>query len=132
MAVSGPLAAEDCQIVRSGQELPPTAPSLMQSLRALGYTTAAALADLVDNSIAASAHQIAVSYRPVPKPSLVMLDDGWGMDQGELIEAMRFGSRDPREPRGGRDLGRFGLNLNAGDGAAQNSSARSGWMSKMV
>ncbi len=101
----------DRQIVRSGQELPPTAPLLMQSLRALGYTTAAALADLVDNSIAANAHQIAISYRPVPTPFLVMLDDGCGMDQTELIEAMRFGSRDPREPRGGRDLGRFGLGL---------------------
>jgi len=40
-----------------------------------------------------------------------MLDDGCGMDQVELVEAMRFGSRDPREPREGMDLGRFGLGL---------------------
>jgi hypothetical protein len=83
----------------------------MHSLRALGYTTAAALADLVDNSIAAGAHGIVISFRPVPTPFLVMLDDGCGMDQVELVEAMRFGSRDPREPREGMDLGRFGLGL---------------------
>jgi hypothetical protein len=95
----------------AGQELPPTAPLLMHSLRALGYTTAAALANLVDNSIAAGAHRIAISFRPVPTPFLFMLDDGCGMDQVELVEAMRFGSRDPREPREGMDLGRFGLGL---------------------
>jgi hypothetical protein len=112
MAVSDPLTvADNRQIARSGQELPPTAPLLMQSLRALGYTTAAALADLVDNSIAAGAHQIAISFRPVTEPSLVLTDDGCGMDQAELVEAMRFGSRDPREPRAGMDLGRFGLGL---------------------
>lgn len=97
--------------MRAGQDLPPTAPLLMNSLRALGYTTAAALADLVDNSIAADAHRIAITFRPVPMPFLVILDDGCGMDQVELVEAMRFGSRDPREPRQGMDLGRFGLGL---------------------
>jgi hypothetical protein len=106
-----PDREDDHQPVRSGVELPPTAPLLMNSLRALGYTTAAALADLVDNSIGAGAHRIAISFRPLPKPFLVMLDDGCGMDQAELVEAMRFGSRDPREPRGGMDLGRFGLGL---------------------
>ena len=40
----------------SGLELPPVAPMLMQSLRAVGYTAPAALADLVDNSIAAGAN----------------------------------------------------------------------------
>jgi len=39
----------------AGVELPPVAPMLMQSLRAVGYTTAAALADLVDNQFASAA-----------------------------------------------------------------------------
>ncbi len=49
-----------------GQELPPTAPLLMHSLRAMGYTTAAAVADLVDNSLAAHARTVRISFRPVP------------------------------------------------------------------
>lgn len=95
----------------AGLELPPTAPSLMHSLRALGYSTAAALADLVDNSIAADAHSVLISVRPVPKPAIAILDDGHGMTEAELVEAMRFGSRDPRDPRARTDLGRFGLGL---------------------
>ena len=41
----------------TGLELPPLAPSLMQSLRSLGYSVEAALADLLDNSVAAGALQ---------------------------------------------------------------------------
>jgi hypothetical protein len=33
------------------------------------------------------------------------------MDGATLVSAMRFGSRDPRDPREGVDLGRFGLGL---------------------
>jgi hypothetical protein len=95
----------------TGQELPPVAPSLMHSLRALGYTTAAALSDLIDNSIAAQAHSISINFRPVPEPFLTILDDGVGMGDAELTDAMRFGSRDPREARASTDLGRFGLGL---------------------
>jgi hypothetical protein len=94
-----------------GQELPPTAPTLMHSLRALGYSAAAALADLVDNSIAAGARSVLINFRPVPKPVVSILDDGHGMSEPELVEAMRFGSRDPRDRRPRTDLGRFGLGL---------------------
>lgn len=107
-----PSAAADHRLTApAGQELPPSAPSLMHSLRALGYTTAAALADLVDNSIAAGAHSVSISFWPVPKPVIAILDDGHGMTEAELIVAMRFGSRDPREQRASADLGRFGLGL---------------------
>ena len=95
----------------AGQELPPVAPSLMHSLRALGYTTAAALSDLIDNSIAAEAHVISINFRPVAEPFLTIVDDGFGMSEPELVDAMRFGSRDPREIRASTDLGRFGLGL---------------------
>src|SRR5690349_21143886 len=55
-AVSGLIGgAEGAQRRQLGVELPPFAPMLMQSLRSVGYSTAAALADLVDNSIAAKA-----------------------------------------------------------------------------
>jgi Histidine kinase-, DNA gyrase B-, and HSP90-like ATPase len=94
-----------------GIELPPVAPFLMQSLRAVGYTTSAALADLIDNSIAADAQRVAIRLQVHPEPSIAIIDDGHGMHDQALVAAMRFGSRDPREARTGLDLGRFGLGL---------------------
>jgi hypothetical protein len=84
---------------------------LMQSLRALGYTVEAAVADLLDNSIAASASTVEVSFSVHPEPHVAIIDDGFGMDEGTLVEAMRFGSADPRDRRLSTDLGRFGLGL---------------------
>ena len=95
----------------TGIELPPVAPMLMQSLRAVGYTTPAALADLVDNSIAADARAVAIRFALTPEPFVAIVDDGHGMEEGTLVASMRFGSRDPRDARTGMDLGRFGLGL---------------------
>ena len=95
----------------AGQECPPVAPMLMESLRAVGYSPSAALADLVDNSISAQARNIAISFTAFPEPVVVIIDDGLGMDQKTLVAAMRYGSRDPRETRAASDLGRFGLGL---------------------
>lgn len=95
----------------AGRELPPVAPMLMESLRAVGYSASAALADLVDNSVSAEARRITISFAATPEPVIVVLDDGRGMDQEALIAAMRYGSRDPRETRAATDLGRFGLGL---------------------
>jgi len=97
--------------VPDGLELPPVASMLMQSLRSVGYTTAAALADLVDNSIAARAQVVRICVTMVPSPYVAIVDDGTGMDGTTLVSAMRFGSCDPRDPRAGADLGRFGLGL---------------------
>jgi len=94
-----------------GLELPPVAPVLMQSLRAVGYTTPAAVADLVDNSISANARRVAIRFTAAPEPLVAVVDDGDGMDESTLVSAMRFGSRDPRLPSTGIDLGRFGLGL---------------------
>lgn len=96
---------------RSGVELPPVASMLMQSLRSVGYSTAAALADIVDNSIAAKARTVRISVAMMPRPFVAVTDDGCGMDETTLLSAMRFGSRDPRDAREGADLGRFGLGL---------------------
>jgi len=82
----------------------------MQSLRAVGYSMHAALADLVDNSIAAGANTVAIECDPVAG-HLITIDDGVGMDDATLVAAMRFGSRDPRQARADTDLGRFGLGL---------------------
>lgn len=97
--------------MKTSIELPPFAPSLIQSLRAVGYTTPAALADLIDNSIAALSRHVAIRFEAQSDPYVAIVDDGEGMDDAALLAAMRFGSRDPREARTGLDLGRFGLGL---------------------
>lgn len=94
-----------------GFELPPVAPVLMESLRAIGYSTPAAIADLVDNSIAAKAKSVSVRFTGGASAFVAITDDGEGMSDPELVSAMRFGSRDPRENRSGGDLGRFGLGM---------------------
>lgn len=83
----------------------------MESLRAVGYTPPAAIADLVDNSIAATASKVMIRFSGVQEPFVAVVDDGHGMDEETLIAAMRFGSRDSRLSVGGVDLGRFGLGL---------------------
>src|SRR5690242_3713752 len=87
----------------------PSAARLTNSLRDIGYDFPSAIADLVDNSIAASARRVEVIVRFSGARSTVMIaDDGCGMGPGQLAEALRFGSR--RE-YGKRDLGRYGLGL---------------------
>ncbi len=91
----------------------PHAASLSQSMRDLGYSLETAIADLIDNSITAGSENINifVELGPEAAPCLVIVDDGCGMIEDELFEAMRPGSRDPREKRDPDDLGRFGLGL---------------------
>ena len=91
--------------------LPPYAPVLMESTRALGYSLASAIADLLDNSISADAKNIDIQYRPWDNPYLYILDDGHGMLSDEITAAMRYGSRSPSDIRDKNDLGRFGLGL---------------------
>ena len=90
-----------------GLELPPVASLLMQSLRAVGYTVQAALADLIDNNIAAGARTIEIDFDGASGQYVATVDDGGGMDEDTLVASMRFGSRDPRDARTA-GLGRFG------------------------
>ena len=85
---------------------------LMESLRNLGYTLDTALADVIDNSVAVGARNISVRFLWANgAPWIAILDDGHGMTQPELIEAMRFGCTSPLERRSVDDLGRFGLGM---------------------
>src|ERR1700675_4772293 len=75
-------------------ELVPSARRLIGSLRDLGYDLNAAIADLVDNSLAAEAENVWIDMHFDGEDSwLRVADDGWGMTEGELREAMRFGTR---------------------------------------
>jgi hypothetical protein len=93
--------------------LPPHAAAISQSLRDLGYSLETAIADLVDNSITANATNIRI-YLDIEgslEPSICIVDDGDALTRNELINAMRPGSRNPRDQRAENDLGRFGLGL---------------------
>lgn len=91
--------------------LPPFAPVLMESTRALGYSLETAIADLLDNSISAGATRIDLRIWPFDEPYLTILDNGSGMDSDQLNIAMRYGSANPLNVRNANDLGRFGLGL---------------------
>ena len=91
---------------------PPRAAAMLESLRGLGYTTAAALADIVDNSISAGATEARIEFTwDGPKSRISILDDGRGMDDAELESALRLGDKNPLDARDVRDLGRFGMGL---------------------
>lgn len=92
-------------------ELPPYAPTLIESTRSIGYSLETAVADIVDNSIAAGARNVDIFFFPVDSEYLAILDDGKGMNVDELDSAMRYGSKNPIDTRDGKDLGRFGLGL---------------------
>jgi hypothetical protein len=89
----------------------PNLKNFIKSLRDVGYNFHIALADIIDNSIAAGAKNVLIETENVPKLRLCVLDDGVGMNEDELIEAMRLGSKDPDDERSKDDLGRFGLGL---------------------
>lgn len=92
--------------------LPPSAACLSASMRDLGYSLETAIADIVDNSISANATVIDIVCNLTDAtPSLVIIDNGWGMSGEEVVEAMRHGAADPKVERGPKDLGRFGLGL---------------------
>jgi hypothetical protein len=81
----------------------------MSSLRDIGYDVASAVADLVDNSIDAGAHRVAVDVAPDGVDSWIRVsDDGLGMMARQLDEAMRYGTHTEYEQRA---LGHFGLGL---------------------
>ena len=90
---------------------PPNALMLMESTRAVGYSLEAAVADIIDNSIAASANSVEIFFGVEPESYFAILDDGRGMDESELFNGMKYGSKNPSDRREQKDLGRFGLGL---------------------
>ena len=90
---------------------PPYAPVLMESTRAIGYSIESAVADILDNSIAAKAKTISIFYNCHPHPYVAIIDDGEGMNGEKLTESMRYGSASPVDERDADDLGRYGLGL---------------------
>jgi hypothetical protein len=97
-----PNTAEAIQVL-------PSASRLVHSLRDLGYDFPQAVADVVDNSVAADATQITIDLRfDGPDSWLRIADNGTGMDGEAVTEAMRYGARQSYDDEA---LGKFGLGL---------------------
>jgi hypothetical protein len=85
---------------------------MLEALRGLGYSTGAAIADIVDNSVAAGASLVHITFVWDGAASRVaILDDGCGMSDAELESAMTLGDKSPLDERDPADLGRFGMGL---------------------
>jgi len=94
------------------RNIPPRAMAMLESLRGLGYSTAAALADILDNSISAGSTIVHIAFKwDGLKSRVQILDNGWGMSDEELEGAMRLGDKNPLAERDAHDLGRFGMGL---------------------
>lgn len=89
----------------------PNVSNFIKSLRDVGYTFEIAVADVLDNSITAKATNIEIFTVPKPKIILCMLDNGIGLTENQLTEAMRLATKNPDDNRDKKDLGRFGLGL---------------------
>ena len=96
----------------AGESVPPDPARLIESMRGFGYSLPSALADLIDNSLAAGSRAIAVEAELAEgRPHIAVTDDGAGMGEDTLVEAMRMGTISPLAVREVNDLGRFGLGL---------------------
>ena len=96
--------------------LPPDPERVMEGLRDTGYNFNTALADIIDNSIAADATRIDISVdlNPRDEVTVYIADNGTGMDEDGLKNAMRYGSKQREDPS---SLGKFGLGLKTGSTA---------------
>lgn len=91
-------------------DLPPDPERVIIGLRDTGYEFETAVADIVDNSIAANAAQVdlwlGADHRGNIRLSIV--DNGDGMDRKGLINAMQYGSK---VRPSAASLGKYGLGL---------------------
>ena len=91
---------------------PPKAAALLHTLRGLGYSTYAALADIIDNSYSASADNVWIDFHWAADDSYITIrDDGTGMTDAELESALTLGGKSPLDTRAPNDLGRFSMGL---------------------
>lgn len=83
----------------------PNAGKLINSLRYLTYTNETAIADIVDNSFDAGADNVNVF---IEDERIIIVDDGCGMSQDIMNEAIKLGSDTSKEQS---CLGKFGMGL---------------------
>ena len=91
-------------------ELLPDPERIVNGLRDTGYNFNTAIADIVDNSIAANATKVNIEVNMDPNKNIrvYIADNGCGMDLDGLKNAMKYGSKERTEKN---SLGKFGLGL---------------------
>lgn len=82
---------------------------LLESMRSVGYSLEAAIADIVDNSIDAEAKCVDIEIDVAEGNYVAVLDDGIGMSENAAIEALRLAGNTGTDSR--NRLGRFGLGM---------------------
>lgn len=86
-------------------------PQLMESMRAVGYDPDVAVADIIDNSLAAGARHVEIHIDVTGGDHVWILDNGRGMALDDAVNALRLGNHHAGKLRDADDLGRFGLGL---------------------
>lgn len=90
----------------------PIASRTFEALRNLGYNLNSSIADVVDNAVnkQVAAKNITVNFSFERKKRIMcyIQDDGCGMSESELEEAMRLGTDTTYEDK---DLGKFGMGM---------------------
>ena len=102
--------SEQINIIMEDFDNPPDPGRVIEGLRDTGYDFNTALADIIDNSIAANASNVAITVTMDPQLNVTVYvaDNGTGMNHMQLYDAMKYGS--PRRPDA-KSLGKFGLGL---------------------
>ncbi len=108
--MSGPAAVGSPLPTKGSATILPDPEGLLEALSRIGYSTAEAIGDLVDNSIDARASRILVRVlrRESRLTSIVIADDGRGMSESHMERAMGFGVRTQKTAR---SLGKYGMGL---------------------
>lgn len=99
------------ELASSGEDIiMPDAAMLIRALRQIGYSFEQAISDLIDNSISAGASVVLLRFfvKGEKIRSIALVDDGAGMTEKGLTEAMRFGSETDMSRR---TLGKFGMGM---------------------
>jgi hypothetical protein len=80
-------------------------------MRSVGYNVESAVADVIDNSVAAQADTVDILVSDSGPFQMAILDNGTGMSRDQAIAAMTLAAISPTAERAPGDLGRFGLGL---------------------
>ena len=81
--------------------------SFSEGLRNIFYTPNAAVADIIDNSLDAKAKNIDINFWDGAEVYVAIIDDGYGMSENELENAINF----KKNKKSLNTLGKFGWGL---------------------
>jgi len=88
--------------------------NIVDVLSASGYTLEAAIADIIDNSIAAKSKNINVIFEDNGLDSrIIIMDDGFGMSEAKLHDAIIYAYKNVNDIRDITDIGRYSIGLNS-------------------